>query len=470
MNEELYKFFWDNSIELALIFDKNGKLTDANRKARTILEFSEDADITMFEIFKTDIYLEDDEIKIPKDMYEGNYEINAYRKNNTCFPTKSIVYHLQDKYIVICYDSTSQRLLEQENARAKEEILSASKMKAEFVANVTHELRTPVNGIEGNAKELEGIEDDKKKLRLLSLIRQGCTNMNAIINNILDFSKLDAGKLKLENREFVFRDMIDYVKANHVNKITEKGLDFIVNISPEIPEKIIGDELRIGQILNNFLSNACKFTSIGKIMLEVAKTSQIENKMELFFLVVDTGIGIDKADQDKLFKSFSQVDASITRNYGGTGLGLNISKQLIEQMGGTVNLQSEIGKGSTFSFNIWVEVKESDIRDGAVNENADEIMKKLASLSANDKDEKIWEYGTDENLSEINKKISKLMLCIDMGNWDKAESFMETIRMLTKDAEKDIKTTVLKLKMAVQKEDYDKSIAAVETLKEIVDK
>ena len=294
--------------------------------------------------------------------------------------------------------------------------------------------------------------------------------MNAIINNILDFSKLDAGKLKLENREFVFRDMIDYVKANHVNKITEKGLDFIVNISPEIPEKIIGDELRIGQILNNFLSNACKFTSIGKIMLEVAKTSQIENKMELFFLVVDTGIGIDKADQDKLFKSFSQVDASITRNYGGTGLGLNISKQLIEQMGGTVNLQSEIGKGSTFSFNIWVEVKESDIRDGAVNENADEIMKKLASLSANDKDEKIWEYGTDENLSEINKKISKLMLCIDMGNWDKAESFMETIRMLTKDAEKDIKTTVLKLKMAVQKEDYDKSIAAVETLKEIVDK
>ena len=343
-------------------------------------------------------------------------------------------------------------------------------MKAEFVANVTHELRTPVNGIEGNAKELEGIEDDKKKLRLLSLIRQGCTNMNAIINNILDFSKLDAGKLKLENREFVFRDMIDYVKANHVNKITEKGLDFIVNISPEIPEKIIGDELRIGQILNNFLSNACKFTSIGKIMLEVAKTSQIENKMELFFLVVDTGIGIDKADQDKLFKSFSQVDASITRNYGGTGLGLNISKQLIEQMGGTVNLQSEIGKGSTFSFNIWVEVKESDIRDGAVNENADEIMKKLASLSANDKDEKIWEYGTDENLSEINKKISKLMLCIDMGNWDKAESFMETIRMLTKDAEKDIKTTVLKLKMAVQKEDYDKSIAAVETLKEIVDK
>ena len=144
--------------------------------------------------------------------------------------------------------------------------------------------------------------------------------MHALINNILDFSKLEAGKFILEPRKFDFRNMIDYVKGNHSNRMTEKGLDFSITVSPEIPEYIIGDELRIVQILNNLISNAYKFTSVGEIHVEVVKTAQSGTRAELFFMVIDTGIGIAKANQDKLFIRFSQVDAIISRRYGGTGL------------------------------------------------------------------------------------------------------------------------------------------------------
>ena len=144
--------------------------------------------------------------------------------------------------------------------------------------------------------------------------------MNQIINNILDFSKLEAGKFTLDNQKFSFRGMVDYVKATHNVKATEKGLDFFVTMSSDIPEYVIGDELRIVQVLNNLLSNACKFTSIGKVALEVVKTAQIGKKIELFFMVIDSGIGIGQDQMDKLFQSFSQVDASISRKYGGTGL------------------------------------------------------------------------------------------------------------------------------------------------------
>ena len=194
----------------------------------------------------------------------------------------------------------------------------------------------------------------------MKLIERCCNDMYNIINDILDFSKLETGKFTLESREFNFRKMMDYVKGNHINKITEKGLEFFMSVSPQVPEQIIGDELRIVQILNNLLSNAQKFTSLGKISVEVVRTARVNDQVELFFIVKDSGIGIDKADRDKLFQSFSQVDASISRKYGGTGLGLNICKQLVEMMGGKIEVESKKNKGSTFSFSIWVGLTEED--------------------------------------------------------------------------------------------------------------
>ena len=390
----------------------------------------------------------------------------AYRRNQTCFPIQVQFLKTQDsseEYLCMGINNTEQQMLSKKVQQADIELETTQKIKNEFVANVTHELRTPVNGILGNTMELLEDERDEKRLQKLRLIERGCKDMNALINNILDFSKLEAGKFTIEKRKFNFREMMDYVKANHRSKITEKGLSFFMTISPDIPEFIVGDELRIVQILNNLLSNACKFTSVGKITVEALKTGQSGNRIELFFLVLDTGIGIDKEGQDKLFKSFSQVDASISRRYGGTGLGLNISKQLVEMMDGKIHVQSEPGKGTMFSFHIWVELPEGEVKDSQIIEQAKVSWKSIRIEDAL-ADEHLREFGSEENKNELKKKMSKLILSLEMENWEKAEMFMESIKQLTDSAPQEIKTMVLRLKMAVQKGDYTKATAAYEVL------
>lgn len=399
--------------------------------------------------------------------------MDAYRKNKTCFPVRAKVFQDPKDFSVYCcvaYDASERNYLAKQNEQAVQEMETALRMKSEFVANVTHELRTPVNGILGNTQALVERETDPGKLKLLSLVERGCADMNSIINSILDFSKLEAGKFTLESQKFNFRSMMDYVKANHSHKITEKGLDFFVTISPEVPEFVIGDELRIVQILNNLLSNAYKFTSVGKISLEVVKTAQVRNQVELFFLVIDTGIGIAKADQDKLFKSFSQVSASTSRKYGGTGLGLNICKQLVELMGGGIRLDSEVGKGSMFSFHIWLELPTKEGMD--IVEKRDlgaELHKLQMSMPTEESVQNVMTFGKPENLKEIRSKLSKLSLSVEMENWEKAEMFCETIRQLTEEAPREVKSAMLRLKMAVQKADYDKATAAHSVLLEVLE-
>ena len=234
------------------------------------------------------------------------------------------------------------------------------------------------------------------------------------------------------------------------------------------------------EVLNNLISNAYKFTSVGEIHVEAVKTAQAGNKIELFFMVVDSGIGIAKADQDKLFKSFSQVDASISRKYGGTGLGLNICKQLVELMGGNIHVESSVGKGTVFSFHIWVEIPEEDCRGVAAEmsmeattestPHTDEqaLIQKLQSLTEGSFSENIWKYGTPENEGEIEKKMSKLILSVEMENWEKAEMFAETIKQLVEEAPREIKSAALRMKMAVQRGDYEKATGAFETLQKLI--
>ena len=249
-----------------------------------------------------------------------------------------------------------------------------------------------------------------------------------------------------------------------------------------MPEWIVGDELRIVQILNNLISNAYKFTSVGGIHVEVVKTAQSGRRIELFFMVMDTGIGIAKADQDKLFKSFSQVDASICRKYGGTGLGLNICKQLVELMEGSIHVESDVGKGSIFSFHVWVELPDEDcfcqqknnecnpvdMQEHSTNVTEQTLLNKLQSLADESSSDKIQQYGEPENKIEIEKRMSKLILSIEMENWEKAEMFAEMIKWLAEGAPKDVKSAALRLKMAVQKGDYEKAIAAYELLQKML--
>ncbi len=465
MDERIFQFALDQTVEIVLVFGNDGKIIYANQAAKQQLAFGEEiCNCLIGDIFPTKFQIMADSFVFQKGFVKETMELMAYRKNQTCFPVEVRFVKAAEapvQYLCMGRNMTDRQMLAKQAKQAGEVAQEAQKVKTEFVANVTHELRTPVNGILGNTLELLESEMDKERLQKLKLIERGCKDMHALINNILDFSKLEAGKFTIEKREFCFRDMMGYVKANHRNKINEKGLGFFMTISPEIPEYIIGDELRIKQILNNLISNACKFTSVGKISVEAVKTAQVENRMELFFIVLDTGIGMDKEGQDKLFKSFSQVDASISRRYGGTGLGLNISKQLVELMDGNIHVQSELGKGTMFSFHIWVEVKNGVSKDtGKQLKTSWTPTQSLEQLG----EQKLLEFGSKENEEEIRKKLTKLSLSMDMENWEKAEMFMESIKQLTMEAPSQIKSAVLRLKIAVQKGDYNKAALAREVL------
>ena len=459
---------FDDVLEMVFTFDENGNIVYGNSVAKQKLEYGEELPGThISEIFPKTFYSTQDGFQTEYEFGEKRQDLTAYRKNRTCFCVEVKILKQEDSggvYVCMANDASKRDFLEKEIVKVQHEAEQALKVKSEFVANVTHELRTPVIGILGNTEELLEREKNEETLKILRLIERGCKDMQGIINNILDFSKLEAGKFALESRKFHFRNMMDYVKANHMNKITEKGLDFFVTISPEIPEYVIGDELRIVQILNNLLSNACKFTAVGKISVEVVKTAQVNNRIELFFLVIDSGIGIDKADMDKLFKSFSQVDASISRRYGGTGLGLNICKQLVELMGGSISVDSEKNGGSVFSFSIWIEIPEDEIETVAENTGGYVALGQKVNIHANENKTEVRNYGTKENQEEIKNKMSKFILSVEMENWEKAEMFADIIKQLTAEAPKEVKNAVLKMKMAVQKEDYEKIQTAFEVL------
>ena len=468
-DDKMYSIL-DCSLEIIIAFNQSGKVVYANDTAKSVLDYGPQLFLANIEdVLPGNFKVVDGHIMSDWKYGDTIQETMVYRGNRTCFLCRvRIVEYFSDARYFICYayDISRRALAERKLAQTQAEAEAALKVKSEFVSNITHELKTPVNGILGNTQELLRIEDDPVKKRTLKLVERGCYDMNSIIGNVLDFSKLESGKFELDPREFNFREMMDYVKTNHIHKINEKGLEFFINISPEIPEIVIGDDLRVAQVLNNLISNAIKFTHVGKIMVEVVKTAQFEGQIELFFFVIDTGIGIALEDLDKLFKSFSQVDASISRQYGGTGLGLNICKQLVELMNGDINVESEVNKGSVFSFHIWLDLPESESEKETVNVDVEATMQNIRNIQAEESG--IVAYGTEENLEELNKKMQKLILCMEMDNWEKAEMFAESIKQLTIGAPKEIKTTVLKLKMAVQKEDYDNATAMYEELKTLV--
>lgn len=464
--ESLTQYAVEHMEEMLLCFDVNGVITYANPAAVAGFEYEEGLiGVTISELFPNDLEMTETgrtkEFVFPAEKTEWM----AYRYNKTCFPVEfGFVKTEGEESICLFKDITKRSFLAKRIQQVEQDAAEAMRVKAEFVANITHELRTPVNGLLGNTKELISRTQEQEHLKILHLMERSCNDMNALINNILDFSKLEAGKFTLEKREFDFRRMIDYVKSNHSHKITEKGLDFFVTISPEVPARVIGDELRIVQVLNNLISNAAKFTTVGKITVEVVKTAQVFNRAELFFLVMDTGIGISKEDQDKLFLSFSQVDASISRKYGGTGLGLNISKQLVELMGGSIEVQSEPNQGTMFSFSIWVELPEEETKAGAAVVDRQSFLRE--AINRKEEGGELAAFGSEENLENLKKNLSKMILCVEMDNWEKAEMFMAAVKQLTDTAPMELRTKVLRLKMAVQKGDYEKTIAAYEELYE----
>ncbi|WP_087023785.1 two-component sensor histidine kinase BarA [Thaumasiovibrio subtropicus] len=235
---------------------------------------------------------------------------------------------------------------------AKKRAQEAARVKSEFLANMSHELRTPLNGVIGFTRQMLKTQLTTSQRDYLHTIEKSANNLLTIINDILDFSKLEAGKLLLENIPFDFHDSLDEVMRLLAPSAHEKGLELTLKVDHRVPFGLIGDPMRIQQILTNLIGNSVKFTERGNIDISVELKSERDNAIDLQFMVRDTGIGISERQQAQLFQAFSQADASISRRYGGTGLGLVITQKLVSQMEGEVGFTSRLHQGSTFWFSV----------------------------------------------------------------------------------------------------------------------
>lgn len=353
------------------------------------------------------------------------------------FEILKVPYSLDDEVlglVSIHRDITEMKRRENILREAKDAAERANEAQANFLANMSHEIRTPLHGISGFIELLLRSKISYQHYNYVIKMKQLTKTLLGVINDILDFSKIEAGKLSTEKVDFNLMDVLEEMQHQFAKTAQDKNIGFAIDVEKNTPKHLIGDSLRLRQILMNLLSNAFKFTEEGKITLAVNIVEDSQKQALIRFQVKDTGIGIPRKQTDKLFSPFSQVDDSITRKYGGTGLGLSISKKLVELMGGEIFVISTLGEGSTFTFNLPLGKQQSPAKTSSSRKNK---FHGKAAIIANDEEfqsnsqpikqmTKYFGFDTDIYfaLSEVDRDALYDVIITDVSSIDDIENFL----------------------------------------------
>ena len=348
----------ESSIDAIMTTNPSGIITDVNKQMEALTGCTRDELIgAPFKNKFTDPERAEAAIKLVLgEKKVSNYELTARARDGkeTVVSFNASTFYDRDRKLQGVYaaarDVTERKRLDVELEGAKSVAEKANLAKSDFLSNMSHEIRTPMNAIIGMSYLALKTELTPRQRDYINKIQGAARQLLSIINDILDFSKIEAGKLTVERTEFELATVLDNVAALFSQKTTAKGLELVFDVDQHVPSQMIGDPMRLGQVLINYCNNAVKFTERGEIDIMIRLKEQTDQDVLLYCAVRDTGIGLSQEQMGRLFQRFSQADTSTTREFGGTGLGLAIAKKLAELMGGEVGVESELGKGSTFWF------------------------------------------------------------------------------------------------------------------------